>query len=267
MGSSKPAEPTGASSPESLTGASGPEAMRPGEAAPGASLTELEALLGFRFRDPSLLRRALTHRSYCNEHGLDATESYERLEFLGDSLLEITVSTELFRRLPEAAEGRMTQLRSHLVSGSSLARIARRLDLGAALRVGCGGEDNGIRHQDGVLAAALEAVVAALYLDQGLERAGAFILEAMTGDIDAACENLRLPDNPKGRLQELVQGRGSRSPVYQLIERAGPDHNPTFTIEVSVDGQVLGRGVGSSKSEAEAAAARNALKLLQGASE
>lgn len=262
MGSSKPAGPTGAPSPESLPGDNSP-----GEAPPGASLREVESALGFRFRDPSLLRRALTHRSYCNEHNLDATESYERLEFLGDSVLEISISTALFRRLPEATEGRMTQLRSHLVSGHSLARVARRLRLGAALAVGCGGEENRIRDQDGVLAAALEAVVAAIYLDQGLERASSFILATMAGDIDAACANLRLPDNPKGRLQELVQGQGSRSPAYLVIGREGPDHSPVFTIEVSVDGQVLGMGTGSSKSDAEAAAARHALQQLRPAGE
>lgn len=266
MGSSKPAGkpagPAGAASPAALPGDDSP-----GAASPGESLPELEAMLGFRFRDPSLLRRALTHRSYCNEHNLDATESYERLEFLGDSVLEISISAALFRRLPDATEGRMTQLRSHLVSGHSLARVARRLRLGAALVVGCGGEETGIRHQDGVLAAALEAVMAAIYLDQGLERASSFILATMAGDIDAACANLRLPDNPKGRLQELVQGQGSRSPAYLEIRREGPDHSPVFTIEVSVDGQVLGQGMGSSKSEAEAAAARHALQQLQPAAE
>lgn len=229
-----------------------------------------ESLLGFRFRDPSLFRRALVHRSYCNEHGLDATESYERLEFLGDAVLELTVSAHLYRHFPGADEGQLTKARSWLVRGEALAQVARRWGLGERLLVGRGVEASGGRDQDSVLAAAVEAVIAAIYLDQGMEAAREFISVNMIDELAAAALSLSKgapPENPKSRLQEYLQGQGRPAPTYRLARREGPDHNPVFSVEALAGGAVIGTGQGGKKSEAERAAAEAALAALANLSE
>ena len=225
------------------------------------------SLLGFQFRNPSLLQRALVHRSYCNEHDLDATESYERLEFLGDAVLELIISAHLYRQFPEADEGQLTKARSSLVRGEVLAQVARRLGLGELLLVGHGVEDSGGRDQDSVLAAAMEAVTAAVYLDQGLEGAREFIGRHMTPELadmarDGGGGRLNPAENPKSLLQELLQGRGQAAPTYRQAGREGPDHSPVFSVEAVVDGKVIGTGRGGKKAEAERAAAAAALALL-----
>ena len=225
-----------------------------------------DSLLGFRFRDPSLFRRALVHRSYCNEHALDATESYERLEFLGDAVLELTISAHLYRQFPDADEGQLTKARSWLVRGESLAQVGRRWGLAERLLVGRGVEANGGRDQDSVLAAAVEAVIAAVYLDQGVEAAREFITVNMIDELAAATLSLSKgglpPENPKSRLQEYLQGQGRPTPAYRMAHREGPDHNPVFSVEVLVGSKVIGRGQGGKKSEAERAAAEAALAAL-----
>ena len=224
------------------------------------------SLLGFRFRDPGLFRRALVHRSYCNEHNLDATESYERLEFLGDAVLELTVSAHLYRQLPDADEGQLTKARASLVRGATLARVARRWGLGELLVVGRGVEASGGRNQDSVLAAAVEAVIAAVYLDQGLEAAREFITVNMIDEMAAVTLSLSKggtpPENPKSRLQEYLQGQGRPAPTYRLADRQGPDHNPVFSVEAVSDGEIIGKGQGGKKSDAERAAAAAALTAL-----
>ena len=221
-----------------------------------------DSLLGFRFRDPSLFRRALVHRSYCNEHGLDAAESYERLEFLGDAVLELTVSAHLYRQFPDADEGQLTKARSWLVRGEALAGVARRWGLGERLLVGRGVEASGGRDQDSVLAAAVEAVIAAVYLDQGMKAAREFITVNMIDELASISLSGPPPENPKSRLQELLQGRGCPTPAYRETGRKGPDHSPVFSVEVAVGGRVLGKGEGGKKSEAERAAAVDALRKL-----
>ena len=223
---------------------------------------ESDSLLGFRFRDPSLFRRALVHRSYCNEHGLDATESYERLEFLGDAVLELTVSAHLYRQFPDSDEGQLTKARSWLVRGEALAQVARRWRLGERLLVGRGVEASGGRDQDSVLAAAVEAVIAAVYLDQGMEAARQFISVNMIDELASMSLSGPPPENPKSRLQERLQGQGKPAPTYRLAHREGPDHNPVFTIEVLVGNEVIGKGRGGKKSDAERAAAGDALTAL-----
>ena len=225
------------------------------------------SLLGFQFRDPSLFHRALVHRSYCNEHGLDAAESYERLEFLGDAVLELTISDHLYRQFPDADEGHLTKARSSLVRGEALARVARRLGLGEFLLVGRGVEASGGRNQDSVLAAVLEAAIAAVYLDRGMEAAREFIREHMAPELaEIGRSGLRLEENPKSRLQELLQGQGRPTPAYRLTGREGPDHDPVFSVEVVVGGEeVIGAGQGRKKSEAERAAAEAALASLPSA--
>lgn len=250
--------------------ASSRRTARPGAAPPGrgdaAGNGDTATLLGFRFRDPSLLRRALTHRSYCNEHGLDAAESYERLEFLGDAVLSLTISAQLYRRFPGADEGQLTKARAWLVRGAALARIARRWGLGELLRVGRGVDESGGRDQDSVLAAAVESVIGAVYLDQGLDAAREFVGVNMLDELAAVAAGLspgaRPPENPKSRLQELLQGQGRPAPVYRVAGRDGPDHSPVFTVEAVSDGLVIGQGQGGRKSDAERAAAASALAAL-----
>ena len=221
-----------------------------------------ESLLGFRFRDPSLFRRALVHRSYCNEHGLDATESYERLEFLGDAVLELTVSAHLYRQFPGADEGQLTKARSWLVRGEVLAQVARRWGLGDLLLVGRGVEASGGRDQDSVLAAAVEAVIAAVYLDQGMEAARDFISINMIDELASMSLAGPPPENPKSRLQEYLQGQGRPTPTYHETGREGPPHCPTFTVKVMVGDKVVGSGQGGKKADAERASAADALRHL-----
>ena len=229
-----------------------------------ASIRDLESALGFSFKDPSLLRLALVHSSYCNEHALDPSQSYERLEFLGDAVLELAVSTELYLRFPDADEGELTKTRSSLVRRETLARIARRIDLGSYLFVGRGVETSNGHQQDSVLAAALEALVAAVYIDQGNEFTRQFILKLIDAELAQAELQGGPPENPKSLLQEMVQGQGLTPPTYKLVSSEGPDHGPVFTVDVLVDGQVVGTGAGGKKSEAEGAAARAALATLSG---
>ena len=220
------------------------------------------SLLGFQFRDPSLFERALVHRSYCNEHGMDASESYERLEFLGDAVLELIVSEDLFDRFPEADEGHLTKSRSSLVRGKVLAGVARRLGLGEMLLVGHGVEASRGKDQDSVLAATLEAVIAAIYLDQGLEQARQFVNRHLAPELTNISQSGAPPENPKSRLQEMLQGQGQPTPTYRMTSREGPDHNPVFSVEAVVGEQVIGTGQGGKKSDAERAAAETALERL-----
>ena len=209
------------------------------------------------------MQLALTHRSFCNENGLDASQSYERLEFLGDAVLELIISDHLYRQFPDADEGQLTKGRTSLVRGEVLARVARRLGLGDRLLVGRGVEASGGRDQDSVLAAVLEAIVAAIYLDQGMEPAREFIAKHMSPELVEIVQGGPPPENPKSRLQEFLQGQGQSTPQYRHIHREGPDHNPVFTVEAIVDDEVIGTGRGGKKSEAERAAAAAALQSLQ----
>ena len=219
-------------------------------------------LLGFQFRDPSLFERALVHRSWCNEHGLDAADSYERLEFLGDAVLELIISERLYGLFPEGNEGQLTKSRSSLVGRKALAQVARRLGLGNMLWVGQGVESQGGRDQDSVLEAAFEAVVAAVYLDQGLETAREFVLRNLGPELAEISRHGTPPESPKSQLQELLQGHGWPAPCYRPVDREGPDHNPVFTVEAVVRDRVIGTGTGGRKADAERAAAQDALSYL-----
>ena len=219
----------------------------------------LESALGLKFRDAALLQQALVHRSLLNEQGGQPEDSYERMEYLGDAVLELTVSTELFRRFPLLNEGDLTKLRSSLVRGDSLAKVARRLNLGDFILLGKGEETTGGRQRDSILAAAFEAVVAAVYLDQGYEQASCFVAQQLDPELEQISLQGAPPDNPKSGLQERVQAIGLSTPKYRLASSEGPDHNPLFTVEVLVDGEVSGTGQGGRRSDAEKAAARDAL--------
>ena len=186
-------------------------------------------------------------------------DSYERLEFLGDAVIELVVSTRLYEFMPNDSEGDLTKARATLVCGESLARIAGRLGIGDHLLLGKGEEATGGRHRESTLAAAMEAVVAAVYLDQGFEAARSFIMRIMAPELDRFFHQGTPPDNPKSRLQEYVQGMGRATPHYQLASSQGPDHEPWFNVDVLVEGEVIGRGQGGKKADAERAAATDAL--------
>jgi ribonuclease-3 len=221
----------------------------------------LEARIGTRFRDVHYLRTALTHSSYANEHPEDFTDTNERLEFLGDAVLGTIVAEALFERFPGVPEGRLTEWRAQLVCGPTLARVAlTELDLGRWLRLGRGEESTGGRERETTLERGYEALVGALYLDQGLEAARTLVRRTLAEDLDAIDEAVD-PLDPKGTLQRLVQPQNDR-PEYRTLREEGPEHDRRFTIEVRVGGERLGEGSGSSKQQAEKEAARVALELL-----
>ena len=222
----------------------------------------LEAVLGLEFRDPRLLQQALVHRSYLNEEETSAGGSYERMEFLGDAVLELMVSTELYRRFPDMDEGELTKSRASLVCRETLAQVARRLQVGDFLLVGKGEEATGGRYRDSILASAFEAVVAAVYLDMGYAEATQFLLQTMSQELDQFTREGPPPENPKSHLQEFVQGLGQAAPRYRLVSSDGPDHSPEFTVEVLVEDEVVGTGHGGRKADAEQTAARDALVRL-----
>jgi len=217
----------------------------------------LETILGHTFRDPALLQLALTHGSIGYE-SQRAQADNQRLEFLGDAVLQLTLSHLLFQRLPQADEGVLTQARAQLVSTKALARIARRIRLGSHLRMGRGEEANGGRDRESTLADALEAIAGAIHIDAGSDSAQQFAARLFAEDLDALSHG-PLDTNPKGQLQELVQAVGTTSPVYQIIGEEGPDHAKNFIAAVVWQGAELGRGSGRSKKEAEVQAAQAAL--------
>ena len=220
----------------------------------------LEGKLGYDFRSRALLVNALTHSSYANENRGHSCESNERLEFLGDSVLGLVVADALYKRFPELPEGRMTRLRAQLVCEESLHRVAEQLGLGEYIRLGRGEEHTGGRHRTSILADAVEAVIAAMYLDGGMEVArgfiNRFILTALDGTMPGSGDS-------KTELQELVQRKSGSVLSYELLGESGPDHDKTFTSQVSLNGRAIGSGSGRTKKEAEQAAARAALETLR----
>ena len=227
----------------------------------------LESELGLQFRDRQLLEQALVHRSFVNENGWSPAASYERMEYLGDAVLGLVISDELYRRCPDMPEGELTKSRSALVRRETLSLVAQKTHLGDYVRLGKGEESSGGRQRDSILAAVLEAVVAAVYLDRDYQEAKRFILDIMAEELDAIFSIGIIEENPKSYLQEFVQAHGSSSPSYRLVSSEGPDHGPLFTVEVLVEGEVLGIGQGGSKSNAESTAARMAMARLAPVSE
>lgn len=222
-------------------------------------LEPLISRLGYRFRDHSLLTRALTHSSYANEKGLSPLESNERLEFLGDSVLEIVITTELYERFPELTEGDLTRVRAFLVRKSTLVRAAKKIGLGDFLLLGRGEEATGGRKKSSIMANATEALMGALYLDGGLDVARRVAVELLGEYVDTAVTG-GLKDY-KSRLQELVARKTGDVPVY-IARAEGPPHSKTFHAEVRVAERSFGPGSGRTKKEAEQEAARLALKEL-----
>lgn len=222
------------------------------------SASSLDERLGLSFSNRSLLMRALTHRSYANEHD-DAVEDNERLEFLGDAVLNFVVGEWVFHRFPEMPEGNLTKLRSSLVRNEQLAEFARRLHLGSMLRLGRGERASGGHLRDSLLGSAFEALVGALYLDAGIEKVRAFVVPLLDSTGETILDEL---NDPKSQLQEITQSMKLGTPHYRVIDTSGPDHARIYEVEVEVAGKVKGGGRGSSKGSAEREAARDALNNL-----
>jgi|LFRM01.1.fsa_nt_gb ribonuclease-3 len=220
-----------------------------------------QANLGHTFNNPSLLRLALTHTSFANETHDETYGDNERLELLGDAVLSLIITEELYQRLEDAPEGHLARLRSAIVCEPSLACAARRLGLGQVLLLGKGEAKSGGRHRSSTLCDAFEAVVGALYLDGGLDVARKFVLTSVAKEIGRVVAGDALVD-PKTQLQELVQAKQQATPMYRLVKTEGPDHNKTFTVEVYWQDQVWGTGRGRSKKAAEQAAAKEALDRI-----
>lgn len=220
-------------------------------------MENLESVLGHHFRDLLLLKQALTHASLGYESQRSLPDN-QRLEFLGDSVLQLLLSELLFHRYPKADEGLLTKIRAQLVSTKALAKVARGIHLGGYLLMGRGEESNGGRERDSTLADAMEAVAGAVFLDGGMEAARAMALLLFKPEIDRLGE-VPVDQNPKGQLQELLQAISPKSPSYQIVEQSGPDHARSFVAVVSWEDRELGRGQGRSKKEAEVEAARAAL--------
>jgi ribonuclease III len=223
--------------------------------------TELEHRLGIAFRDKSLLQRALTHRSYINEHPEFPLEDNERLEFLGDAVLDFMTGEYLYHRFPELREGLLTSLRSALVRRDTLARFAQQLRLGEYLLMGHGEIETGGRNRPATLCAAFEALVGALYLDQGLESVYKLVEPLIAPQVARTLKEHTHKD-AKSLLQELAQARTHQTPRYRTIAETGPDHAKEFTVQVSIAGEVYGEGYGPNKQQAAQAAAQEALVRL-----
>jgi len=226
-----------------------------------ADLAALQQVLGISFNSLSLLEQALVHSSYSNENPGFVPDSNERLEFLGDAVLDLVVAEKLYRDFPQFTEGKMTKLRAALVRQDTLAHMARAISLGDYLYLGRGEESSGGRDKPTNLAGALEAVVAAIFLDQGLNTTTDAILRLFNVELVKVISH-GIGVDYKSQLQELIQTRQDQIPVYHLVEAVGPDHDRRFTVEVRVGDTVLGRGSGKSKKRAETEAARSALEQL-----
>jgi len=218
-------------------------------------------MLSVSFNEPSLLMQALTHGSFTNENPTLAPIANERLEFLGDAVLGLAVATKLYLDFPELSEGEMTKLRALLVRRDTLARVARGIGLANYLCLGKGEDTTGGRNKPANLAGALEAVIGAVYLDQGLDAATDFILRLLDAELEKAVSQ-RTDTNYKSELQELLQAREQQNPTYHVVEATGPDHDKRFTVEVRLGDTLLGRGSGKSKKAAETEAAHAILKRI-----
>ena len=222
-------------------------------------IKDLEKAIGYQFGNISLLQNALPHSSYANERYHNSLMSNERLEFLGDSILGMVVAEHLYRNFPDRPEGELTRMRADMVCERALAEVANRLSLGQHLKLGHGEERFGGRSRDSILADAVESVIAATYVDGGMDAAVSFIRKFILCDVPA--QRLRNADY-KTALQELVQQKKNQVLTYALVGESGPDHDKKFDVEVMLNGNVVGSGSGSSKKRAEQDAARAAIEKL-----
>lgn len=223
-------------------------------------LSLLQERLGVSFKNPDLLLQALTHKSYSNENPKFLLGNNERLEFLGDTVLSLIISQTLFLRNKEVSEGDLSKMRANVVSGPALAGVAKTMGLGPFLLLGAGEEKGAGREKTSILADALEAVIAAIYLDEGLLAAQAFVLKVCADLLDPVY--LTTPIDYKTQLQELCQDKALSLPTYNIVNAYGPDHQKRYEIEVKIDEVSHGIGIGKSKKEAEQQSAKTALERL-----
>ena len=227
-----------------------------------AALSELENKIGYEFSQKALLRRAVSHSSYSNEASGDPTLSNERLEFLGDAILEASMSLMLFKKFPHKQEGELTRMRASLVCERSLGSCGKAFGLQNYLLLGKGEELSGGRERISIIADAVEALIGAVYLDGGFEPADRFIRLILSPSLEKAAKGEFIKD-AKTELQELLQRSGATHIEYSIVSESGPDHAKSFEAEVSENGRPIGRGSGRSKKEAEAAAAEDALSNIK----
>lgn len=225
----------------------------------GYTLDELEKRIGYKFIDKILLKQAITHSSYTNEQKINKLGHYERLEFLGDAVLELVSSDFLYHRFPGETEGNLTKTRASMVCEPSLAFCARDLELGKFMLLGRGEESTGGRNRDSITSDAMEAVIGAIYLDGGIEPAKEFIHKFILSDL----EDKQLFFDSKTTLQELMQRELKKEFRYVLVEESGPEHEKQFVVEIQVEDAVLGKGSGRTKKAAEQHAAYEALLILK----
>ena len=223
-------------------------------------IKDLEAAIGYRFQNITLLQNALTHSSYANERCHNSLKSNERLEFLGDSILGMVVAEYLYKNFPDRPEGELTRMRADMVCEKTLASVAARINLGHHLMLGNGEEQGGGRSRDSILADAVESVIAASFLDGGMAAARSFIEKFIL--VEVPVRKMHNADY-KTALQELIQQKKNQTLSYALVGESGPDHDKRFEVEVSLNGRVIGTGTGSSKKRAEQMAAQSALENLQ----
>lgn len=225
-------------------------------------LKAFEGQIGYSFRDPLLLRRALTHKSFSNERRLPSVEQNERYEFLGDAVLELAVSHLLMDAFPESTEGDLSKLRAAVVNETSLAELARKINLGDYLYLGRGENQCQGREKDSLLSDAYEAVLGAIFLDRGFGPAFGVVSRQFAELLEAAT-NQDISRDYKTKLQEESQNRFRAIPQYRLVSETGPDHDKTFEIRLTINDEFFGRGVGKSKKQAEQNAARSALEKIE----
>lgn len=248
--------------PDPRDGASSPRTdASPGAAIPAVDLAEIEQVLQHRFANRSLLELAITHPSITHDLGA-GTPHNQRLEFLGDAVLQLVLTSELYEKFPTLGEGPLTQARAEMVNRRTLASQSRSMDVGRFLRMSRSEEGTGGRDRASALADAFEAVVGAIFLDGGLESARFFVLRRFR-EAFGQLESLPSLHNPKGELQELLQAESAEAPSYQLVTVTGPDHDRIFECSVSYQGSELGRGTGKTKKAAESEAAREAMLQLR----
>ena len=222
-------------------------------------IKDLETAIGYRFKNITLLQNALTHSSYANERWHNSLLSNERLEFLGDSILGMTVAEYLYRNFPDRPEGELTRMRADMVCEKALAKVAARIELGGQMMLGNGEEQSGGRNRDSILADAVESVIAACFLDGGMDAARQFIDRFVL--VEVPVQKMHNADY-KTALQELVQQKKNQVLTYVLTGESGPDHDKRFEVEVRLNGNPIGAGSGSSKKRAEQDAARCALEKM-----
>lgn len=223
-------------------------------------MEELESKIGYQFKDKALMREAITHSSYAKERKAQHIKYNERLEFLGDAVLSIVVSDYIFKHCPELPEGELTKLRASLVCERSLFEFAKSMDLGKYLILSKGERHNGGAERPSILSDAFEALIAAIYIDGGMEPASKHVLNFVIPAIKSA--RIKKNKDYKTTLQEIVQQNPGEKLEYVLVAESGPDHNKHFVVEVHLNSNVIGKGGGRSKKEAEQQAAREALELM-----